>query len=107
VLRSYRYLAKLEGEIRGRLAEDWAITSFSRESESYWRDRPKLLGSVKFVYVGLLGVLLVVFLVGKFVNDISNQDWWLAVVDLLIGAPTLVYFAAYARSAVELDVEPD
>lgn len=62
VLRNYRYLGLLEAEIRSHLNLDANSVSFTRESTFYWDQRSVLSGGVKFVYIGILGALLIAFL---------------------------------------------
>jgi hypothetical protein len=49
VLRNYRYLGKLEEEIREQLKISAESVAFTRESTFYWGDRGALLGAVKWV----------------------------------------------------------
>lgn len=107
VLRNYRYLAELEREIRAELALDPEAVAFSRESSFYWRDRDqsKLSGLVKWAYIGLLGLLLVVFLGGRIAGDLGDGNLWLVTADLAIAVPTLLFYLEYARSSVSWDTE--
>src|SRR5207245_582466 len=105
VLRSYRYLGALEAEIRQRLGLGTNTVSFSRESTFYWRQRAFLLGTVKWVYIVLLGGLLLAFLGGRMYYDARYSSPWFVLVDVAVSVPTLLYFAAYAASSVGLDKE--
>ncbi len=105
VLNTYMYLGLLEKEIRSSLKSSDKSISFSRESSFYWRTRPKLLGSVKWFYIFLLGTLLTSFIVGKVVLDFSSQIYSLVAVDLLVGIPTLIFFFGYAFYSASLDRE--
>lgn len=104
VLRSYAYLADLEDEIRATLDIRDGQSAFSREGKFYWNDRPRMLGTVKYVYVFLLGLLLVAFLAGRMAGDWRSQDRLLLALDFLIGAPILFYFIGYAKTAIRFDV---
>src|SRR4029079_6485371 len=55
VLRNYRYLARLEENIRDRLKLPPGSVAFMRESSFYWAERSPLAGAVKWVYIGMLG----------------------------------------------------
>lgn len=102
VLRNYRYLACLEKEIRGELALAEEAVSFTRESSFYWSERSRLSGFVKWVYIAMLGLLLLAFLGGRIWDDFQRARI-LALVDLAIAVPTLVFFWEFARSSVGLD----
>ncbi len=105
VLRNYAYLGQLEHEIRARLDMSDADCAFTRESKFYWSRRSRLLGSVKYVYFLLLGVLLAAFLVKRTWDDVAGGSRLLAWVDLGIAVPTFTYFLAYAVASVRWDQE--
>jgi hypothetical protein len=101
ILRNYRYLGHLESEIRAALKLNDSDHSFTRESRFYWSDRSWVLGTVKFVYVVFLGVLLLAFLGGRLYADWRN--WLLVAVDLGLAIPTFGYFLAFSYYSVGLD----
>jgi hypothetical protein len=101
ILRNYRYLGELEKEIRTALDLKASEFSFTRESQYYWSDRPWVLGTVKYVYVVFLGVLLLAFSGGRLYADWGN--WLLFFVDLGLTVPTLGYFLAYSYYSIGLD----
>lgn len=108
VLRNYRYLARLEDEIRRKLNlhKEEGSVAFTRESTFYWSDRDRgfrLGGAVKWVYIGMLGLLLLAFLGGRVVQDSLSKNWGLVLVDLLVAIPTLIFYADYAWSSIEQD----
>lgn len=103
VLRSYRYLGRLEQEIRQDLALPADSIAFTRESSFYWNDRPPLSGWVKWIYILMLGLLLLAFLGARIIGDFHSHSYLLGLVDLIIALPTLLFFYAYARSSVSLD----
>ena len=105
ILRNYRYLGALESEIREALQLKEADHAFMRESRFYWFDRPWPLGTVKYVYVVFLGVLLVAFLGGRLYTDWGN--WFLVAVDLGLAVPTLGYFLAFSYYSIGLDQQPE
>lgn len=107
VLRNYRYLGALESEIRQQLGLPAEAVSFTRESTFYWSDRPPLLGAVKWVYILLLGTLLLTFFAGRLFDDLRTGNSVFALVDLFIGTTTIVYYCAYARSSVSWDTEKE
>lgn len=76
---------------------------FTREGQFYWLGRSRMLGYVKWIYIILLGLLLIAFLAGKPVDDLGNNNNLFGVIDLLIAAPTLLFFLAYAKSSVSFD----
>jgi hypothetical protein len=103
VLRNYRYLSCLASEIRELLQLQSDRIAFTRESTFYWGAQSRLSGAVKWVYFGMLGLLLLAFLGGRVMEDVSTSNMALAIVDLLIGIPTLVFYVEYARSSISLD----
>jgi len=103
VLRNYQYLGALEREIRQRLSLQTKSVFFTRESDFYWNSRPFLLGTVKWVYIGLIGTLLLAFLGGRVYDDFQRGIFFLSVVDLAISVTIITYFVAYARSSVVFD----
>lgn len=103
VLTQYAYLGSLEKEIRDSLQFQAGTKAFTRESDFYWGNRPALMGSVKWVYMFLLGLLLLAFLVGRLVDDYYSGSQWLVWIDLVISIPTIIYFYGYASSSVALD----
>ena len=106
VLRNYSYLSNLEQEIRQHLSLAEGTVSFTRESTFYWGGRHgSLLGFVKWVYIAFLGLLLLAFLGGRIVDDFRIGNVPLAVIDIIIAIPTLLFFLAYAKSSVSLDTE--
>lgn len=106
VLRNYSYLSKVEQEIRQELGLAGGTVSFTRESTFYWGGRHgSLLGLVKWVYIAFLGLLLVAFLGGRIVDDFRLGNKPLAVIDVIIAMPTLLFFLAYAKSSIFLDTE--
>jgi hypothetical protein len=58
ILRSYRYLERMEEEIRAALDLPDTSIAFTREGTFYWRYRPVLSSLVGAVYIGMLGLLL-------------------------------------------------
>ena len=102
VLRNYAYLGALEREIRTSLSINNGV-AFTRESEFYWSERPKLLGTVKWFYVILLGGLLSAFVGGRLVSDFRDGAWLLVFVDLLFGIAIGTYFVGYARHSLQMD----
>lgn len=103
VLMQYAYLGALEMEIREALMFNPGTRAFTRESDFYWSQRPKLLGSVKWVYIGLLGLLLGSFLVGRIIDDWRAHMVLFVFIDLIVGIPTAIYFWGYAATSIELD----
>lgn len=101
VNRLYDYLAALEGEIRAHLALDAKSKAFTREGTFYWRGTSghAAIGerSARFAYVGVLGVLLVLFVAGQLV---SAEGRLFTVVEGIVSLATVVYFGDYAIGAV-------
>lgn len=100
VLRSYSYLSNLEREIRQQLNLADGTISFTRESTFYWGQRDLLSGFVKWVYIVFLGLLLIAFLVGRIIDDFRTGSVLLAIVDLIIAIPTIIFYFGYARASV-------
>jgi small-conductance mechanosensitive channel len=103
ILRNYRYLGALETEIRTTLQLNESDLAFTRESSFYWSDRPWVLGTVKYVYIVFLGVLMLAFLGGRIHTDWGN--WLLIIVDIGLAVPTLGYFFAFSYYSIGLDQE--
>jgi hypothetical protein len=106
VLRNYKYLARLEHDIRKR-SEMSDSVAFTRESTFYWQARSPLGGLVKWVYIGMLGIVLVAFLGGRIFEDVgaigdSGGMWWV-ILDVGLAIPTLLFYAEYAWSSVAND----
>jgi hypothetical protein len=103
VLRHYRYLGLLETEIRQELSLQEPMVTFSREGGFYWTERGEGLSRIKWVYVVLLGLLLLSFLVAKAIDDVRTGSGYLIAVDILTGVPTLYFYWVYVRSSVRSD----
>jgi hypothetical protein len=96
ILRSYRYLQRMEEEIRTALELPDTSIAFTREGDFYWTYRPVLSPAVGAVYIGMLGFLLIAFLGMRIYDDFSSGNTAFGIADILIAAPTLLFFAAYA-----------
>lgn len=105
ILRNYRYLGAVEGEIRQHLNLPEETVAFTRESSFYWGSRGPLLGWVKWIYIVLLGALLLAFLLRQVLNDIEGGTAIFIVIDTILSVITLAFFLAYAKSSVNLDTE--
>jgi len=105
VLRNYHYLSRLEQEIRAALGVDEKSVAFSRESSFYWKHRTWGNAAVKWVYILLLGFLLIVFLSARLYLDLSRHYYYLFTAEFFIAAPTLLFYVAYAFSSIKLDSE--
>ena len=105
VLRNYSYLSKLEKEIRQYLELPEESVFFTRESTFYWQRHSWATDLVTWVYILFLGLLLLAFLIGRIVDDFRIGNIPLAIVDIFIAIPILMFFGAYARSTVTLDTE--
>jgi hypothetical protein len=103
VLRNYRYLGKLENEIREQSTLPVDSVSFARESTFYWNDRAPLLGTVKWIYILFLGALLFALLRGRTYHNFRSATPSLGLLDLAISVPTIAFFISYAYSSVSLD----
>jgi len=106
VLRNYQYLGRLEQEIRVALNLNEDSVAFSRESGFYWKSRSWGSAAVKWVYILLLGLLLIIFLGGRLYNDLISQNYYLLLAELIIAIATLLFYIAYAFSSVKLDYNP-
>jgi hypothetical protein len=105
ILRNYRYLGALESEIRQQLGLPDGTVAFTRESSFYWGSRGALLGWVKWIYIILLGSLLMAFLLRQIWNDVEAGTTAFLVADAALAIMTLAFFLAYATSSVNLDTE--
>lgn len=103
ILRHYRYIGRLETEIRQELSLQEPMAAFSREGGFYWTERGQGLGRIKWVYIVLLGLLLLSFLVAKAIDDVRTGSGYLIAADVLTGVPTLYFYGAYAWSSVGFD----
>lgn len=108
VLRNYKYLGKIEREIREdilKLPEGSVI--FTREDKFYWDNRPLLLAAVKWIYVVLLGIPLFLFLGGRLMQDYYASSQIVFLLDLVIATPTALFFLAFAYYSVKWDAAPN
>ena len=103
VLRHYRYVGRLESEIRQELGLSESMAAFSREGGFYWTERGQGLSRIKWVYIVLLGLLLLSFLVAKAIDDVRTGSGYLIAADILTGVLTLYFYWAYAWSSVGFD----
>ncbi len=103
VLRNYAYLGALENEIRESLRLDEASVAFTREGEFYWNGRPRVLSTVKWFYVALLGGLVTTFLYGHIANAWESAEYASGWVPLVAVTGIAFYFLAYARYTLGLD----
>jgi len=103
VLRNFSYLERLEGEIREHLGLAEGTVAFTRESKFYWGCRPWLSGVIKWVYIVMLGALLVTFLRNQILADYRGGTWWLFIVDIAIATATLMFYLGYARASVHFE----
>lgn len=99
IQRFYRYLAKLETELRSELALPATAVTFTRESTFYSEHKPTLGRFVAMSYIALLGCLLVTFLGLRIFSDFTSGNIVVAIADLLLAVPTAIFFYGYARSS--------
>ena len=104
ITRHYRYLGEMENEIRGALDIDDAQVAFTRESRYYWQQRGGMFSAVKWVYILMLGMLLVPFLIGMIIDDYQVGRYVMMGVEVLVSAVILTFYGAYAWSSVRSDV---
>lgn len=104
ILRSYHYLAAVEEEIRQYLGLSDTSISFTREGKNYQKNYSSLQSMVKWVYIVLLGLLLLAFLLGRIVQDFQAGNHILLLVDIVIAVPTFGYFIGFACSSLTLDI---
>jgi len=106
VLRGYAYLAAMEDEIRARLGLDEKCVSFTREGRfysKYSREKSVGLRTVKYAYDVLLGSLLTVFLVERFLYARAHSPVPYRELDYLTSIVTFGYYAAYVWSSIRWD----
>jgi hypothetical protein len=99
IQRSYKYLGKLEGEIRSGLNLDTTSAAFTREGAFYEGNTPRLRHAVAIAYVGMLGLLLLAFLGMRIFSDFAAGSYLLGILDVLVASPTLLFFGAYASAS--------
>lgn len=131
IARYYKYIEKLELEIREilfekdykenfkkesndqestnqsirelLLKEDY-IASFTRESKHYASTKHFLSGWIQFAYFIMLGGLLSAFISGRIISDFSNNQHWLLIAsDIIISLAILLSYFGYVDSAAELN----
>ncbi len=103
VLRNYCYLADVECEIRQNLQLSYLQYSFTREGSYYWSNRRSLMGAVKWIYILLLGFLLLAFLGGRIYGDFVQQNILLTIIDIILVSPTILFFIGYAFVSISKD----
>lgn len=96
VLRGYRYLGLLEGELRRMLRLERGSSAFTREGAFYSAHRARLQPWVQWAYEGIMATVLLLFLGARVIDDARAGAGWMLALDALIGAPTLLFFGAYA-----------
>lgn len=99
ILRCYRYLDAVEGELRSSLNLPANAIVFTREGDFYRAHKGPLAPFVAATYIGMLGVLLVAFLGSRIHADIGSGNFIIATVDIALAIPTMLFFWGYARSA--------
>jgi hypothetical protein len=99
IQRFYKYMAFLEDEIRAELGLADTAISFTRESTFYQTHKPVLGKFVAATYNLMLGQLLVAFLGYRIYFDFVGSNSIVAVADILLSIPTIVFFYGYARSS--------
>jgi hypothetical protein len=100
VLRLYKYLDGLEGEIRQRLQLPPTSIAFTRESTFYWKERPWPLAFVKVAYIIILSVLLGGFLWLRLNGDLSNLNP-IKATDFILAAAIAIYLVSYILASKE------
>jgi hypothetical protein len=114
VLRSYRYLDRLEDEIRAMMEADETSVAFTREGKFYWSQRTPVtgrlhtlgswaMGMVKYAYSILLGFLLIFFLGSRLLASLQNGLSTISLIELVFAPFILLYFGAYVSSSLNLD----
>ncbi|MEW5939430.1 MAG: hypothetical protein AB1750_07205 [Chloroflexota bacterium] len=107
VMRTYKYLALLEKEIKPHLGLPGESSSFTREGKFYWDNRASMQTMSKWSYVVVLFFLLIPFMYVKLQGDINSAPGLITSVDVIISLLTFAYWIDYARSAFKLDKDPD
>lgn len=104
VSRDYQYLSAIETEIRTYLALPEESILFTREGKFYWGKRTFTQTMSKWYYILVLFIVLLPFLFLKITADVNLGNSILIIVDSVVAFMTLIFFAGYAQSAINLDV---
>ncbi|MEP7135645.1 MAG: hypothetical protein ABI904_12000 [Chloroflexota bacterium] len=104
VSRDYLYLGAIEVEIRKHLALPEESILFTREGKFYWGQRTITQTMSKWYYILVIFIVLLPFLILKIIADINSGNFLLVIIDSIIAIMTLVFFAGYARSAINFDI---
>lgn len=99
IRRCYSYLSAVEPEIKACLDLPEEAVAFTRESKFYQSHKSPFAQFVAVTYIGMLGFLLLCFLGGRIFTDFYTGKLLIGIVDLLLAAPTLLFFIAYVRSS--------
>ena len=103
VSRDYQYLGAIETEIRKHLDLPEESVLFTREGKFYWGQRTITQTMSKWYYILVIFIVLLPFLILKITADVILGNIILIVVDSIISIVTLIFFAGYAQSAINLD----
>jgi len=102
IIRHYRYLEKVEAELRGLLSLGKETVAFTREGTFFWTKRSWALNIAGFAYTGMLGVLLVAFLGMRIYGDLAAAKVLFGLADLALAIATLVFFVGYVMASLGL-----
>jgi len=100
IQRFYKYLAKLEEEIRTGMSLSGSDVSFTRESGFYDKHKPKLGFFVAISYILMLGGLLAAFLGYRIYSDFSSGATSVGIVDSILATPTVMFYIGYMISSI-------
>jgi hypothetical protein len=104
VMRNYLYLGALEAEVRKYLGLPPGSISFTREGSFYWGKRSRIQAMSKYYYVIVLFIILIPFIGFKLTADLESPNLLIITVDVVVSLMTVLYWWAYARSSLQLDV---
>lgn len=99
IRRCYSYLGAIEPELRDGMALGPGSVAFTREGRFYLQHRIPFAKLVGLTYIVMLGALLLAFLGSRIYIDFVNRNFIVGVVDLVIAAPTMLFFIGYVRSS--------
>lgn len=96
---NYRYLGNLEKELREQLHLGEESEFFTREN-IYVRRSYETGAVIAWTYVISLGILLIAFFGGRLIEDISSNDLFLSIVDIILSIAVMFYFILYKKVVI-------
>ena len=102
IIRNYKYLNHVEGEIRSQLNLSEESYVFTREGKFYAENRGPFVWAIKYSYMLMLGSFLVLFYAQTIIQDVRSLNP-LLIADIAAGIPTFFFYIAYIVPSLRAD----